>query len=161
MTATDRVDLEIRAAAHVGPDIAVEMATDKADARAAEFSPARCLAVEIGVAAVGVELEAEADEDPAARAGAGILARLQAGSGGRNGRADESADQQPRPNPQCGYVICHFVHPSKGQTFAHPHHPSIVRALATSQRRSTRGAAALEFPQSNKRKKSCLVTIAE
>src|ERR1035441_1156973 len=97
MAAADPVDLEIRAAAHVVSDIAVEMAADEFDTRAFEGDAARIIPVEIGVAAVRIQQKAEADED-AARSGAGIFARSQVGGGGRSGReCDQSKGQPIRP----------------------------------------------------------------
>ena len=77
MAATDAVDMEGRTG-HAGPDIAVEVTADESHIRAFVGDAARRLAVEIGIAAVAIQDKAEADED-AARSGAGIFARPQAG----------------------------------------------------------------------------------
>src|ERR1035441_5327650 len=107
MAAADPVDLEIRAAAHVVSDIAVEMAADEFDTRAFEGDAARIIPVEIGVAAVRIQQKAEADED-AARSGAGIFARSQVGGGGRSGRECEQSNCQPSRRPPRMDAICHI-----------------------------------------------------
>jgi hypothetical protein len=117
-----------RAGAYVGPTIVIKVAADQLDARTFEHRAARRLSVEIGGGAVRVQL-AKADEDSAAGSSAGLFARAQIGGGGRNGRTDKRADQQPRSKPQRGNIICHFVRPSKQQTFARPHR-SVNRARA-------------------------------
>src|ERR1035437_6050147 len=94
MAAADPVDLEMRAAAHVVSDIAVEVAADELDTRAFEGDAARIFSVEIGVGAVRIQQKAEADEDTA-RPGAGIFARSQVGGGGRSGRECEQSNGQP------------------------------------------------------------------
>src|SRR5450631_4413419 len=105
MAAANSVDLESRAA-YTGPDIAVEMAADELHTRSIEGDAARCLPVEIGVAAVRIQNKAEADED-AARPGAGIFARSQVGGGGRYARECEQNNGQPSRRPPRMYSICH------------------------------------------------------
>src|ERR1035441_6038611 len=108
MAAVSPFNLKIRAAAHVVPDIAVEMAADELDTRAFEGDAARIFPVEIGVGAVRIQQKAEADED-AARPGADIFARSQVGGGGRSGRECEQSNGQPSRRPPRMYSICHVI----------------------------------------------------
>src|ERR1017187_1493782 len=107
MAAADPVDLEIRAAAHVVPDIAVEMAADELDTRAFEGDAARIFPVEIGVVAVRIKQKAEADENTA-RPGAGIFARSQVAGGCRPGRECEKSNGKPSRRPPRMDAICHI-----------------------------------------------------
>ena len=107
MAAADAVDLEIRSPAHVGSDLAGEMAADETHVRSAELDAASRSTAEIGIGAVSIEPEAEPDQNSAARPGARIFARLQTGSLHRPCRERENGNSKIQRWPPRMHFHCH------------------------------------------------------